>query len=275
MACLTPIKIKNKSPDIGGFAYNVVPCGKCPECRRDRINGWVYRLTQEERIHNIALFVTLTYENPPITQKKFMTLQKIDLQKFFKRLRKNTGRKSIKYYAVGEYGGSTKRPHYHAIIFDATEHEIIQAWGLGHSHYGDVTAESIAYCAKYIDKPSQIPLFDGDDRQKEFSLMSKKMGANYLTEKKIAWHHQDGCRNYLPLPDGYKSKLPRYYRDKIFNEEQKKMLNFFNQQKSQKKFEKDVEEAGSERQMWLNKFQNVKQYIENQYARSKNTRNKI
>ena len=25
----------------------------------------------------------------------------------------------LKYYAVGEYGGQTKRPHYHIVIFNA------------------------------------------------------------------------------------------------------------------------------------------------------------
>lgn len=274
MSCLTPIKIKNKSPDIGGFAYNVVPCGKCPECRRERINSWVFRLTQQERLHDTALFVTLTYATPPLTEKRFMTLDKTHVQNFFKRLRFNTGRKGIKYYASGEYGSDTKRPHYHAIIFDATEKEIEVAWGYGYCHFGTVTPESIAYCAKYIDKPSQIPVFDGDDRLKEFSLMSKKMGANYLTDAVIRYH-KDGMRNYLPLPGGFKSKLPRYYRDKIFNDFEKKVFNAKNQKRSVEQFNKDVAAAGSEQQMWLSKFQNVKQYIDNQNARNRSTRNKI
>lgn len=274
MACLTPIKIKNKSPDIGGFAYNVVPCGKCPECRRERINSWVFRLTQEERLHSSALFVTLTYETPPMTDKRFMNLNKKHCQDFFKRLRKATNRKTIKYYLSGEYGTKSLRPHYHAIIFDATEKEIEKAWGHGFIHFGTVTPESIAYCAKYIDKPSRIPLFQGDDRLPEFSLMSKRMGANYLTPKKIAWHVQD-LKNYLPLPGGFKSKLPRYYRDKIFTDSDKMFLNVLNQKKATETFDREVLQYGSEREMYKQKFENVKAYISNQKNRQRGTRSTV
>lgn len=274
MACLTPIKIKNKSPDIGGFAYNVVPCGKCPECRRERINSWVFRLTQEERLHDTALFVTLTYQVPPMTEKGFMNLNKKHCQDFFKRLRWATNCKTIKYYLAGEYGTKSYRPHYHAIIFDATEKEIERAWGHGFVHFGTVTPESIAYCAKYIDKPHRIPLFDGDDRLREFSLMSKKMGANYLTPNKIKYH-LDGLKNYLPLPGGFKAKLPRYYRDKIFSDADKRYLNVINQEKAVQTFEREVQEYGSEQEMYRQKFQNVKAYIENQNRRNVGKRSAI
>lgn len=275
MGCLTPIKVKNKSPDIGGFAFNVVPCGKCPECRRERINSWVFRLTQQERVQKSAVFVTLTYDKPPISGNGFMTLCKEDCQKFFKRLRFNTGRKSIKYYLAGEYGSRTKRPHYHAIIFDASDVEISKAWGFGYVHCGNVSSDSIAYCAKYIDKPSLIPLFEKDDRCKEFSLMSKGMGKNYLSPAKIKWHKQDGFRNYLPLQGGFTCKLPRYYRDKIFDDNDKKYLNWLAQKEATEKFSREVEKYGSEREMYKVKFENVKAYIENKNRRDAEKRNKI
>jgi len=61
-----------------------------------------------------------------------MTLKKTDIQKFFKRLRKCHGKKhkSIKYYAVGEYGGQTLRPHYHIVIFNADINYFERAWAL-------------------------------------------------------------------------------------------------------------------------------------------------
>ena len=67
-----------------------------------------------------------------------MTLQKSDLQKFFKRLRKKTHEK-ISYYAVGEYGDNTQRPHYHIILFNAIPRIVEAAWSIdtcsnGHCH---------------------------------------------------------------------------------------------------------------------------------------------
>ena len=41
-------------------------------------------------------------------------LKKSDFQKFIKRLRKDY---DIKYFACGEYGDKTLRPHFHAILF--------------------------------------------------------------------------------------------------------------------------------------------------------------
>lgn len=180
--CLQPIKLKDQPYPV--------PCGKCPECRARRISGWSFRLTEQQKVSNSSWFITLTYDtdNVPITKSGFMDLQKRDLQLFFKRLRKaheeqlrvlQTGigipisRLSLKYYACGEYGGRTRRPHYHIILFNASIELIQTAWDKGQVHYGQVTGASIGYTLKYISKPSKIPQHRNDDRTKEFSLMSK------------------------------------------------------------------------------------------------------
>lgn len=208
------------------------PCGKCYPCKSRRVSGWSFRLLKEAERSDSALFVTLTYNNDtvPITKNNYMTLVKRDLQLFFKRLRTYTERsqkntiwdKKIKYYAVGEYGGKTQRPHYHIILFNAEYHNIQEAWQLGNIHYGDLNAASAAYTLKYISKDGQIPQHSGDDRQKEFSLMSKGLGANYLTPENIAWHRQrtPGSpvheRYFLAVYDK-KIAMPRYYKAKIWN----------------------------------------------------------
>lgn len=178
--CLTPLHITNRKEQT----RNTVPCGKCPECIARRISGWSKRLLTEGMHSSSAYFITLTYDtySVPITEKGFMQIDKKDLQKFFKRLRKLHNKKrylrSLKYFAVGEYGGRTYRPHYHIILFNADIKLIDQAWSLdgkpiGSLHYGDVSGASIGYCFKYLSKPSRIPLHVNDDRQKEFTLMSK------------------------------------------------------------------------------------------------------
>lgn len=180
--CLQPFLVDGSIP---------VPCGKCPPCLKRRASAWSFRLMQEDKICNSSQFITLTYDTDhvPLTEKGYMDLCKRDLQLYFKRLRKlqsNSLRdgvysKPIKYYAVGEYGGRTFRPHYHIILFNCSIELIQEAWKLdgkylGTVHYGTVSGASVGYCLKYMTKPGRIPLHQNDDRQPEFSLMSKGLG---------------------------------------------------------------------------------------------------
>lgn len=155
-----------------------VPCGKCPKCLSRRISGWSFRLMREfEAPHTESgHFVTLTYDTAhvPITDNGFMSVQKRDCQLFFKRLRKaHPPNSNIRYYLAAEYGGKTKRPHYHAIMFNVNRELIQPAWALGSVHYGTLTVASVGYTLKYMCKPKRIPAHRNDDRVPEFSLMSK------------------------------------------------------------------------------------------------------
>lgn len=220
--CTTPYHHK----DRGSF-----PCGKCYDCKMNRVSGWAFRLEKEAERSSSAFFITLTYDNDhiPVTQNKFMTVQKEDIQKFFKRLRKQhdkTDRPAIKYYAAAEYGGETDRPHYHIILFNATEEHIQKAWQLGQIHYGTLTGASIQYTLKYICKNATIPRHNRDDRQREFSLMSKKLGDNYLTPQMIDWHKKDILnRMYVPTLDDHKITMPRYYKEKIYTHYQRMRIS--------------------------------------------------
>lgn len=196
-----------------------LPCGKCPFCFKRRVSAWSFRLMEEEKISSSSYFVTLTYDTKYIhlTPKGFMNLNKRDIQLFMKRLRKDNKEK-VKYYLCGEYGGKTNRPHYHLIIFNAKIETIQPNWNKGQIHYGQVSEASVGYTLKYMAKPSKIPLHQNDDRQKEFSLMSKGLGKNYINEKMSNWHKNDPInRVYCNLKDGKKIAMPRYYKDKIYN----------------------------------------------------------
>lgn len=227
-SCLTPYHVKNKIQNC----TIPVPCGKCPECAKRRISGWSFRLLQEEKVSTSAYFLTLTYDTTkvPITRNGFMTLDKRDCQLFFKRLRKlHPANSNIKYYLAGEYGGKTKRPHYHIILFNADIKLIDPAWQMGQIHYGLVEGASVGYTLKYISKPSRIPMHMNDDRVKEFSLMSKGLGAAYvLNEKFLSWHHADlDNRMYCNIEGGKKIAMPRYYKEKIYTEIERKRIGFF------------------------------------------------
>lgn len=209
--CHSPFRKKGSNIDL--------PCGKCYECRARRVSGWSFRLMKEEETAVSSFFLTLTYapEHVPITEKKWMTLDKRHVQLFMKRLRKRHVGPKLIYYACGEYGGHTSRPHYHMILFNAKVEDIEASWQYGSVYYGTVSGASVGYTLKYICKPGKIPMHKNDDRQKEFSLMSKGIGLGYITDAMYNWHHQDELeRMYIPLKDGKKIPIPRYLRTKIF-----------------------------------------------------------
>nr|QJB19075.1 MAG: replication initiator protein [Microvirus sp.] len=254
MACHYPIKVLDKNK-----IFHCVPCGQCHYCKLKRVRSWIFRLKKEQNIHNHSLFITLTYENPPKQASGLATLRKRCFQLFIKRLRENT-KETIKYYACGEYGSQTRRPHYHAILFGATAQDIAKAWEgyieddirNGHSRVDEVTSASIAYTCKYIDKGKTIPLFKGDDRLPEFSLMSKKMGINYLTPQIIEYHKK--TLNAFATLDEEKFILPRYYKDKIFNSEEKGLLNEQFSIENKEQYEKQITAAGSEEKYMRNLY---------------------
>lgn len=210
-----------------------VPCGRCPVCLKRRADGWAFRLMQQDKLSHNSVFLTLTYstDHVPFTERGFMNLNKKDVQLFFKRLRKRVGNSynsntPIRYYVCGEYGSKRYRPHYHAIIFNCPPAaDILSAWHLGECYFGDVSGASVSYVLKYMCKPKRIPLHANDDRQPEFSLMSKRLGANYLTDEISEWHHADMLnRLHLTLKDGRKVAMPRYYKEKLYSEADKELI---------------------------------------------------
>ena len=208
-----------------------VPCGNCPACKLRRVSDWCIRLAEEDKVSSSAFFVTLTYDtnHVPISPKGYMTLNKRDVQLWMKRLRKKSNNK-LRYYLAGEYGEQKYRPHYHVILFNLEDKEYIyDTWKLGNVHVGDVSTNSIAYTAKYIDKEKRIPLHQNDDRLKEFSHMSTGVGKSYLYKtvngKEIPKHeifnyHKADIENNYITSNGYKKPLPRYYRKKIYTEQE-------------------------------------------------------
>lgn len=207
-SCLYPYKA-----DHGAL----VSCGRCPLCKKRRASSWAFRCAQHMKVQDSAHFITLTYANEYLVRSSngLPTLFKRDLQSFFKRLRKSHDKK-LSYYAIGEYGGRRARPHYHVLLFNADITKVVEAWSFGHVHCGDVTKKSVGYCVGYINKAKKFVPKD-DDRDKEFQVMSKGIGINYLTPAMVKWHTDEiEDRAYVLHEDGYKIPMPRYYRDKIY-----------------------------------------------------------
>nr|QJB19757.1 MAG: replication initiator protein [Microvirus sp.] len=215
MPCDSPYYVKTGSGDTVPVA-----CGRCPPCKKRRVDGWAFRLMQEAKVSSSAYFVTMTYntDHVPISPNGFMTLSKSDVQKFWKRLRKLQNSK-IKYYLAGEYGSQNHRPHYHAIVFNVENIEnFAKCWTFGDLHIGTVTKDSVAYTMKYIDKKGYVKKHERDDRVSEFALMSKGLGASYITDAMLRYHANDRTRTFHTLEGGHIIAMPNYYKQKIYGD---------------------------------------------------------
>lgn len=111
-----------------------LPCGQCSECRAQRARVWANRLTWEATRYrqDNCWFVTITYNDDSLIYggSAVPTLHMDDVSAFIKRLRKHYGNPGIRFYAAGEYGGHTYRPHYHMILYGVTLNDLT-LWSAG------------------------------------------------------------------------------------------------------------------------------------------------
>ena len=123
----------------------------------------------EQSQHKESAFVTLTYQEgelPLVYHPEhdiwIPTLEKSHLQKWIRSVRKkgtHLGRK-LRYFAAGEYGSKSGRPHYHLILFGIgpTWNQIFaDTWNRGFVSSYEATARSMAYVAKYCLKHGNDP----------------------------------------------------------------------------------------------------------------------
>ena len=179
-----------------------IPCRRCAGCRLDYSRDWANRMLLEYQRTRKAVFVTLTYDDQhiPTSDLGYATLCKRDCQLWLKRVRKHFAGTEIRFFLGGEYGPSTHRPHYHAILFGvdlldfgtltvrnvnelgqcAYESGVLNTlWPNGFSTVAAVSFQTFAYCSRYILKKQRTSDYYLDDTQKfvpEFSLMSRRPG---------------------------------------------------------------------------------------------------
>jgi len=178
-----------------------VPCGNCIGCKIDTARDWSIRCYHEAQCHEHNSFITLTYseENLPTDG----SLDHRHFQEFIRALRKRLNKK-IRFYMVGEYGDSTRRPHYHAIIFGhdfsadryywktrgKTRYYrspiLEKSWWRGISDVSDFDYGAAAYVARYVtkkikgaDATSHYVNSDGVAIKPEYNRASLKPGLGY------------------------------------------------------------------------------------------------
>lgn len=237
--CVNPLSIYNREKD----RTIPVPCGRCPQCTKLKINSWIFRLKQEQKISSSVAFITLTYDDQHLRYalNGKPTLRKLDIQNFMKALRKEQllySNETLKYYAVGEYGTKYGRPHYHIIMFNLhPKTNLKNAWKYGFIDISPARQASINYTLKYISKPKTKT--KQDEQLREFSLMSKGIGKNYLTPAIINYHSQlENC--YLTTENGYKMPLPKYYKEKLYDDYQRPLVTQVIQERAEKQREKTL-----------------------------------
>lgn len=191
-----------------GKAYG---CGQCMPCRSNRRRKWQARIMLEATQHVDKTFVTLTYDdcNIPTSSSGLATLSPADLRGFLDRLRwhfSTVGRRGIRFFAVGEYGDVTERPHYHLALFGVPNcaHgistyskmrvrccgncELVRnIWGRGNVFLGNLERDSAGYVASYVTKAmtkADDPRLG--DRYPEFSRKSLKPGLGAMAMFDVA-----------------------------------------------------------------------------------------
>lgn len=151
-------------------------CGVCHPCLLKRKRLWTTRLMLELHKHEVSSFVTLTYDKEHLPCDLSVNVR--DVQLFLKRLRSLIIPRILRYYAVGEYGEISKRPHYHLALFGSVSaDECRKCWPYGFVHVGSLTKQSagyvVSYIVKYMTKKTDVRL---QGRQPEFAIMSRKPG---------------------------------------------------------------------------------------------------
>lgn len=233
MRCIRPLKARKningdivytKRPNLEAQTPLEFECRKCLPCRLNLAREKAVRAVHEAKMHDGNIFLTLTYNEESLASERLIYA---DFQAFMKKLRHRTDKK-ITYMVTGEYGDKTKRPHWHAIIFnyypsDAkykystdlghkvwTSQEIEECWKKGNHEYGEVTLESAGYVARYAAKK----LTHGRDEEHNYHPIHKTSSARAIGRSWIEkyWRHtfENG---HVVLPSGEITKIPRYYVD--------------------------------------------------------------
>ena len=159
-----------------------VPCGQCMNCRVNQGRIWTSRILMEQlTCAQRSWFLTLTFndDHVPVTPEYDQTLRKQE----FLDWRKATARSiaPFRYYAVGEYGDLSGRPHYHVAVFprdDSPIERITDAWEFGFTSAYELTDERARYLAQYTTK--KLTKADDDrllpGQEPEFRVSSRVPG---------------------------------------------------------------------------------------------------
>lgn len=241
--------IKNKKnggniPAVPDERVKLVPvgCGRCMECKKKKARDWAVRLHEEIKQNKNGKFITLTFSNESIKQ----IICKGDLQHlegyeldnaiatwamrhFLERWRKKY-KKSLRHWFVTELGhNGTENIHMHGLVWtDQATTEIRNIWQYGYVWIGNsetkenyVNGRTVSYITKYVLKVDAT-----HKMYNSITLCSHGIGSGYTKSEQSKSHKysEKETNESYRLPNGAKSSLPIYYRNKLFTEQQREQL---------------------------------------------------
>lgn len=240
--CVKPLAIGKSIPPT------VVSCGQCIECRINYSRSWMVRMMCESHNWKTTSFLTLTYRDANLSfGDKAATLVPRDLQLFIKRLRKRLGFR-VSFYACGEYGDVTSRPHYHVILFGydfAKDRYPVRKtksgypmyrsplldsiWQNGDAFVCDATHETMQYTAGYVLKKLTGQMAEHYTQlgiHPEFSRSSRNPAIGLSFYRR--YHKEFMSHDFLRISD-FQTSIPSYFnrlfkRDNYYSYELIKFL---------------------------------------------------
>jgi len=241
------------------FAPFQLPCGKCLSCRLQYAQETAVRCVHEASMYPQNCFLTLTYNEENLGDNKLdykhiqTFIKDLRNQEFSKLLKKlypeNTQSEQrekwnslekeeretiyekirISTFVCGEYGSTTKRMHWHLLLFnwspeDGKKHRSTERgdivyvskvlnvlWPRGLHEYGKITFESAGYTARYSTKK----LVHGKDDEHNYKPISRRSCKNAIGKKWLEKYWQQVFdHGYITiLKDGkaVQTGIPRYY----------------------------------------------------------------
>ncbi|RWP57963.1 hypothetical protein [Mesorhizobium sp.] len=180
----------------------IVGCRNCSQCFGRAVDDWTGRCIAESKFATAPFFINLTYgkeldenyeQTGPSDHMRAAVLTYSDVQKYFKRLR--IAGFPARYFAVGEYGSTKGRAHWHLLVFwqgDVPKHKPSTRWDQirfmeAHWKHGwsvweplgntpEDTAAAVRYVCKYLNKD-----LGGSERQAKCQMSKKPLlGAAWL-----------------------------------------------------------------------------------------------
>lgn len=175
-------------------AGRVFGCGQCMPCRFNKRRIWSHRIMLEAGQYSDNTFVTLSYADDMLPHDGSVVPK--HLQDWLKRLRKAYEPSRLRFFAVGEYGDVSQRPHYHAALFNFPNcihgqssytarrdrcctwcNLVADTWTKGNVFLGTLEPSSAGYIAGYVTKKlTAAGSSDLEGRHPEFARMSLRPG---------------------------------------------------------------------------------------------------
>lgn len=224
-----------------------VPCGRCKECCEKKAREWMVRLGEEikDYAEKHMYFVTFTFSPEGLREILFKhgitennAAAGYALRHSLELFRKYN-KKSYRHWFITELGHQgTERIHMHGILFMDEEQKFEKIeqkkdgwmckwryWKYGHIFVGNyVNQQSVNYVVKYMNKI--------DTDHKTFVgqiLCSPGIGRRWINHLIETGQHSytyrpRNTRDYYRLNNGSKIQLPKYYANKLFDEEERELM---------------------------------------------------